>query len=114
MRRGRRALAIPWPCVYEFLSVVTHTRVFHPPVPLDVAMRDLRSILHSPSLILLAETDRHLEIAAPLLARAGASGNLVHDAHIAALCVEHGVRELLSADRDFARFPDVKVRNPFQ
>jgi hypothetical protein len=42
-----------------------------------------------------------------------ASGNLVHDAHIAALAIEHGVRELLTLDRDFARFPGLRTRNPF-
>ena len=43
-----------------------------------------------------------------------ASGNLAFDAHIAALCVEHGVSELWTLDRDFARFPGVRVRNPFK
>lgn len=42
-----------------------------------------------------------------------AIGNLIHDAHIAALCIEHGVSELLTADPDFARFPGLALRNPF-
>jgi len=105
--------ALPWPCVYEFLRIVTHPRVYHPPVPLALALADLRAILASPSLLLLSETSRHADIMETLLRKAGASGNLVHDAHIAALCLEHGVRELITGDRDFARFPGLTVRNPF-
>jgi toxin-antitoxin system PIN domain toxin len=105
--------AIPWPCVYEFLRVVTHPRVYHPPVPLPVALGDLRSILASPSLVLLSETSRHAEILAGVLEASGAAGNLVHDAHIAALCLEHGVSELLTGDRDFSRFASLRVHHPF-
>ncbi|MCU0727864.1 MAG: PIN domain-containing protein [Planctomycetes bacterium] len=104
--------AIPWPCVYEFMHVVTHPRVFHPPVPLAVARADLRAILGSPSVILLSETERHGEVLDALLSASGVTGNLVHDAHIAALCLEHGVTELLTADRDFARFPGLRTSDP--
>ncbi|HEV2234726.1 MAG TPA: TA system VapC family ribonuclease toxin, partial [Terriglobia bacterium] len=76
--------AIPWPCVYEFLRVVTHPRVFHPPVPLHVALDDLGRILASPSLVLLAETERHVALFDQVIRQAGATGNLIHDAHIAA------------------------------
>jgi hypothetical protein len=111
---GELPWALPWPCVYEFLRVVTHPRVYHPPVPLPTALTDLRSVLASPSLVLLSETPRHAGIMEGLLRKAGATGNLVHDAHIAALCLEHGVRELITGDRDFARFPDLKILNPFR
>jgi toxin-antitoxin system PIN domain toxin len=110
---GPAPWAIPWPCVYEFLRVVTHPRVFHPPMPSALALRDLRSILASPSLVLLGETERHVEVMASVVGGADATGNLVHDAHIAALCIEHGVSELVTGDRDFARFPQVRVFNPF-
>jgi len=105
--------AIPWPCVYEFLRVVTHPRVFHPPVPQEVALRDLQRILDSPSLVMLQETPGHASIMARILKESGATGNLIHDAHIAALCLEHGVTEIVTGDRDFARFPSLVVRNPF-
>jgi toxin-antitoxin system PIN domain toxin len=110
---GRAPWAIPWPCVYEFLRVVTHPRVFHPPMPSAAALKDLRQILASPSLVLLAETERHAEVMAAVMEASGASGNLVHDAHIASLCIEHGVSELVTGDRDFARFPQVRTSNPF-
>lgn len=105
--------AIPWPCVYEFLRVITHPRVYHPPVPLSTALADLRRILSAPMLVLLQETEGHADIMMRLVSESGASGNLIHDAHIAALCLEHGISEFLTGDRDFSRFPSLTVRNPF-
>ncbi len=113
LAEGTVPWAIPWPCVYEFLRVVTHPRVYHPPVPMKVALRDLRRILDSPTLILLRETPNHPEVMTSVIEASGVSGNLVHDAHIAALCIEHGVRELVTGDRDFSRFPSLSVKNPF-
>ena len=113
LAEGTLPWAIPWPCIYEFLRVVTHPRVFHPPVPLEIALADLRRVMASPSLILLAETGRHPSVPDRTIRQAGATGNLIHDAHIAALCLEHGVSELLTGDRDFTRFAALKVANPF-
>ena len=114
LAEGAAPWALPWPCIYEFLRVVTHPRVFHPPVPLEVALTDLRAITGSPSLLLLSETERHVELMTSIVKEAGVTGNLIHDAHIAALCIEHGVTELISADRDFLRFKPLKIVNPFQ
>lgn len=97
----------------EFLRVVTHPRVFHPPVPLDQALRGLEGLLASPSLVLLSETDRHAEIMRTVLRQAAPTGNLIHDAHIVTLCLEHGVTELVTGDRDVARFSGISVLNPF-
>lgn len=113
LAEGDAPWAIPWPCVYEFLRVVTHPRVFHPPVPIEIALADLKRILASPSLVLLSETDRHPALLDLVVHQAGATGNLIHDAHIATLCLEHGVAELITGDRDFARFEALKVVNPF-
>jgi uncharacterized protein len=113
LAEGAVPWAIPWPCVYEFLRVVTHPRVFHPPVPLNIALEDLQRVLASPSLFLLAETGRHVSVLGQVLRQAGAAGNLIHDAHIVALCLEHGVSEIITGDRDFSRFAGLKVLNPF-
>src|SRR5215472_10888801 len=109
LAEGTLPWAIPWPCIYEFLRVVTHPRVFHPPVPLEIVLTDLQRVLASPSLILLAETRRHPSVLDQTIRQAAATGNLMHDAHIAALCFEHGVSELLTGDRDFTRFVGLKV-----
>jgi uncharacterized protein len=113
LAEGTLPWAIPWPCIYEFLRVVTHPRVFHPPVPLEIALEDLQNVLASPSLALLAETARHPLVLDKTLRQAGAVGNLIHDAHIVALCLEHGVSELLTGDRDFSRFQGLRITNPF-
>ena len=111
--QGSAPWAIPWPCAYEFLRIITHPKVYHPPVSIEVALQDLSSILASPSLSLLAETRSHPAMLERVVRQSGATGNLIHDAHIVALCLEHGVTELLTADRDFTRFSGLKINNPF-
>jgi toxin-antitoxin system PIN domain toxin len=112
LAEGTAAWALPWPCVYEFLRVVTHPRVFDPPTDLDTALEDLESLLASPSLVLLGEGPGHLGHLRRMVLEGRASGNLVHDAHVAALVLEHGARELWTTDRDFARFPGLTLRDP--
>lgn len=113
LAEGPVVWAIPWPCIYEFLRVVTHPRVFSPPVPLEIAMDDIGQILASPTLLLLSETERHAEVMNSVVIDSGVTGNLLHDAHIAALCIEHGVSELVTGDRDFSRFA-LRVADPFR
>ena len=114
LAEGGAPWAIPWPCVYEFLRVATHPRVFDPPTRLETALEDLESLLASPSLHLLGEGPSHPSHLLAAVHGGRASGNLAHDAHIVALCAEHGVGELWTADRDFARFPGLRVRNPLE
>jgi len=113
LAEGSLPWAIPWPCIYEFLRVVTHPRVFHPPTPFDVALSDLNSLLDSPAVVLLSETSRHAKIMDTVIRESGVTGNLIHDAHIAALCLEHGVTRLLTGDRDFSRFRGLQIIDPF-
>jgi len=114
LAEGSEPWALPWPCLYEFVRVVTHPRVFDPPSKLDTVLEDLESLLLSPSLVLLSEGPAHSSHFRRMLEDGDASGNLAHDAHIAALVIEHGVEELLTTDRDFARFRPVRTRNPFR
>jgi toxin-antitoxin system PIN domain toxin len=104
--------SITWPSVHEFFSIVTHPRIFRPPTPTERALEQIDAWLESPSLVLLAETSKHWPSLRAMIADAKISGPKVHDGRIAALCQQHGVRELLSADRDFSRFPQIAVRNP--
>lgn len=109
---GRAPWALPLPCVSEFLRVVTH-RTFRPVVSLDEAWHNLHALLASPSLQLLMPTNRHLPLLRDVLKESGAVGDLVYDAQIATLCIEHGVREIMTADQGFRRFTGFKVTNPF-
>lgn len=113
LAEGEAPWAIPWPCVCEFLRVVTHPRVFDPPTDVEIALEDLEVLFDSPSLNLIGAGNTHAAHLARAVRDGAAAGNLVHDAHIAALALEHGVSELLTADRDFARFPALRSRNPF-
>lgn len=108
-----RPWAIPWPCVYEFLRVVTHPRVFKPPTQLARALEDLDQLLDSPAITLLGEGPSHRAHLRNMVTAGRATGNIAHDAHIAALLREHGVREFWTTDKDFHRFPGIAVRNPF-
>ena len=110
---GDKPWALFWPCVYEFIRVVTHPRVFDPPSDLDHVLEDLAVLMESPSVSVLGEGPAHVSYLRRALASGRVTGNLVHDGHIAALAIEHGVSEFLTADRDFARFPALKSRNPF-
>lgn len=110
---GSTPWAIPWPCLYELVKVVTHPRVFRPPTPLADAMALVESLAASPSVVLLGQGPAHLDHLRRAIDDGQPVGSLVHDAHIVALASEHGVTELLSADRDFRRFQTLNVRDPF-
>lgn len=112
LAEAKAAWAIPWPCVHEFLAIVTNPRIYQPPTPVERALAQLEAWFESPSLVLLSEGMEYWDHARRLIQAAQIAGPKVHDARIAALCNEHGVRELWSADRDFSRFPGVTVRNP--
>ncbi len=112
LRRGRAFWAIPWPCVHEFLAIVTHPRIFKDPTPLAVAFDAIDSWQAYENLQLLSESEGYLDKLREQSRAAQARGPPVHDARIAALCLHHGVSELWSADRDFSRFPQLPVRNP--
>lgn len=112
LAESRSPWAIPWSCLHEFYNLVTHPRIHAVPTPVDVALRQIDVWRESPSLHLLSENDQHWPQLRELIVKAKLQGPIVHDARIAALCLSHGVRELWSADRDFSRFPTLRVRNP--
>jgi toxin-antitoxin system PIN domain toxin len=106
--------AIPWPCIHEFLAIVTHARIYDPPTPLSEAIKQVEVWLEAPSLTLLSESPEYWRDLRKVMSEARVAGPVVHDARIAALCVDHGVRVIWSADRDFGRFRNLEVRNPLK
>lgn len=112
LANGSAAWAIPWPCVHEFISIVTHPRIYSPPTGIDTAFEFLGNWFQSETLLLLSEGVTHFTRLASLAARARLAGPKIHDARIAALCLAQGVDLLYTADRDFSLFPDLKTRNP--
>ncbi len=114
LAEGDLPWALLWPVVYEYVRVVTHPRVFSSPSPVADVVEDLVALARSPSVVLLGEGSSHLSIFERTVLSSDVQGNLVHDAHIAALALEHGISDFLSCDRDFTRFRLLPVRNPFQ
>ena len=115
LAEGAQTWAIPWPCVYEFLSVVTNPRIWKDAASLPAqAWQQISGWAQSPTNVLLSETEDFLSVLERFVQRPRIRGGVVHDARIAALCITHGVEMLLSADRDFALFPELSVHNPLQ
>ena len=108
---GATNVGLPWPSVLAFLRLVTNPRVVRQAVPIADAWRQVRDWLACEPVWIPQPTGRHAEVMSQLLALPGMLGNLVPDAHLAALAIEHGLT-LCSADGDFARFPGLNWVNP--
>lgn len=110
---GAEPWALLWPCLHEFLSVVTNPRIYKTPTPMEDALLAVRGWAASPSVVLLSEeTLAYFDVLARLCALGKIQGARVHDARIAALALHHGVSALRTADRDFSRFPELRIENP--
>lgn len=113
LAEGALPWAIPWPCLYEFFSVATNPRIWKESASTpSQAWAQIEAWIGSPALSLLGETPDFLASVEKLVCRPRVRGPVVHDARVAAICIAHGVEELLTADRDFALFPELKTRNP--
>ena len=109
LAEGEEPWGIPVFCLGEFVQVVTHRRVFDPPSTIAQAIDAVDALLESPSVRLLTPSAGHWSLLRASIVAGEATGNLVFDAQIAALCREHGVDRLLSDDRDFRRFPALNL-----
>lgn len=112
LARDGGPLALPWPAVHEFLAVTTDARLWPIPTPVETALEQLERLIALPQTRLLGEPRDHWSRLASLLKQSGTTGKRAYDASIAAICLAHGVRELWTADRDYAAFPGLKTRNP--
>jgi len=112
LAEGAEPWAIPWPCIHEFLAVVTNPRIWKQPTPPETALAAVASWRAAPRLFLLAEDDNYWPTLEALVRESKIVGAKVHDARIAALVLHHRVDVLFTADRDFSRFARVRTKNP--
>lgn len=108
-----RRVGLPWPSLLAFLRISTSPRAFAKPVSIEESWRQIREWLEAPSSWIPRPTERHSELLERLLVDSQAAGDLVSDAHLAALAVEHGLT-LCSADKDFTRFQGLNFENPLE
>lgn len=113
MLRGEETVTIAWLTALAFLRISTNPRTFPRPYSTDEAVSILDGLLHRSNVRILEPDERHWTILRPLLIEAQARADLVMDAHLAALAIEHGAT-LCTSDRDFARFPGLSVLNPLE
>lgn len=108
---GTGVVCLCWTVLSAFIRIGTNPRVFEHPLSLEQALARVQSWLDQPCTRIVRPTERHWTVFRQVLTDGQAVANLVTDAHLAALAIEHGC-ELASTDSDFARFPKLKWRNP--
>jgi len=108
---GTGVVCLCWTVLSAFIRIGTNPRVFEHPLSLEQALARVQSWLDQPCTRVVRPTERHWTVFKQVLTDGQAVANLVTDAHLAALAIEHGC-ELASTDSDFARFPKLKWRNP--
>ena len=104
-------VGLPWATLLGFLRLATNARVVTRPLTMPAAWRQVSQWLECEPVWIPLPTERHADVLGKLLAEPSVYGNLVPDAHLAALAIEHGLT-LYSTDGDFARFPELKWLNP--
>jgi hypothetical protein len=110
---GAFAVGLPWHSLLAFVRVSSNPRIFPRPLAISDAWRQVEEWLDCAPVWIPAPAERHRAILGPLLAQTGGGPNLVGDAHLAALAIEHGLT-LCSTDGDFARFPELRWENPLR
>jgi uncharacterized protein len=109
--RGFEPLGLPWSSLLGFLRLVSNPRIFEHPEPLKEAWHQVQEWLDCRRTWIPLPAEQHREVLERLVLRSDIRGNLVPDAHLAALAIEHGL-VLCSTDGDFSRFPELRWENP--
>lgn len=110
---GTAPVGLPWPSLLAFVRLICNPRLFDRPASMSSAWAQVETWLRQQSVWIPLPTERHQEVIAPLMASTEGRANLVPDAHLAALAMEHGL-VLCSADGDFARFEGLDWQNPLR
>jgi uncharacterized protein len=108
---GTEAVGFAWIALLAFIRVGTNPSILPNPMAADEATDQVEAWLAAPAAVAVQPTPQHASLLRGLLRDTGTAGNLTTDAHLAALSLEHGA-DVVSYDRDFARFPGVKHRLP--
>ena len=108
---GAEAVGFAWVALLAFIRIGTNPSILPTPMTTDEATDQVETWLSAPAAVIAQATPRHVGLLRGLLRDAGSAGNLTTDAHLAALALEHGA-DIVSYDRDFARFPGVRHRLP--
>lgn len=108
---GTEAVGLTWIALLAFIRIGTNASIFPNPMTANEATGQVETWLSAPAAVIAHPTPRHASLLRGLLGDTGTAGNLTTDAHLAALALEHGA-DIVSYDRDFARFPGVKHRLP--
>ena len=110
---GPEPFCIPWPVLMAYLRISTHPGIFRRPLAPVAAARNVDELLALPHVRPLGETDGFWEAYREVTGTQAFRGNMVPDAHVAAILKIHDVRTLYTSDRDFRRFDFLDVRDPF-
>ena len=110
---GPEVLCLTWPTLMSYLRIATHPRIFSAPLSPAEALGNVSALLGLPHVRALSELDGFVDAFKHVAGDTPVRGNLVPDAHIAAILFQHSVRTLYSNDRDFQKFPSLDVRNTF-
>ncbi|HLJ77027.1 MAG TPA: TA system VapC family ribonuclease toxin [Acidobacteriaceae bacterium] len=110
---GPELLVLAWPTLMSYLRIATHPSIFAAPLSAEEAWGNILSLLALPHVRAVSELDDFPDAWKHATAGVVVRGNLVPDAHLAAVLFQHGVRTLYSSDRDFRKFASLEVRDPF-
>ena len=110
---GPEILCLAWPTLMSYLRIATHSRIFSTPLSPDEALGNVSALLGLPHVRAVSELEGFLDAYKHVTGETSVRGNLVPDAHVAAILFQHGVRTLYSNDRDFRKFSSIELRDPF-
>jgi uncharacterized protein len=110
---GPEVLCVTWTTLMSYLRIATHPRIFSAPLAPEEAMGNVTALLALPHVRAVSELDDFVDAYQHVAGDMPVRGNLVPDAHVAAILFQHGVRTIYSSDRDFRKFSTLTVRDPF-
>ena len=110
---GPELLCLTWPTLMSYMRIATHPRIFSAPLSPDEAFGNISALIALPHVRVVSELDGFLEAYKHVAGAIAVRGNLVPDAHVAAILFQHGVRTFYSSDRDFKKFHSLELQDPF-